>query len=381
MVIPNLKKLPYPGFRNIKTGIAILICLILYIPVNRDGVAFATIAILICMQDSVEKSISEGFNRVIGTVLGGSFGIIFIYFDLIKLHSIIYFTLCSLGVVLYIYICNLINIRKSINIGCVVYLMIVIGPVEDSPLLYSIYRTIDTIVGIIIAVVVNRHLFRPKPERFELSLLGKSYLRYDLKKLYQCNSSVWSGGTSTELYIYPRNSLESARDFDFRISTADITLEHSILAKYKGYMRQIMLLKGEMKILHEGFHTVTLDEFGQDYFKGDWNTQAYGKCVDLNLIYKNEYEGGLEPLRIKDKVNFNIKKVTGFYCLEDDIRIKITQNCEEILNLELKEKDFLFFRDDKNDSEQDYVVGLEYTNNIETEENKVVIIKVDVWKK
>lgn len=381
MVIPNLKKLPYPGFRNIKTGIAILICLILYMPVNRDGVAFATIAILMCMQDSVEKSIREGFNRVIGTVLGGSFGILFIYFDLIRLPSIIYFTLCSLGVILYIYICNLINIRKSINIGCVVYLMIVIGPVQDSPVVYSVYRTIDTIVGIIIAVVVNRHFFRPKPERFEVSLLGNTHLKYDLKKLYQCNRSVWSGGTSTELYIYPRNSLESARDFDFRISTADIILEHSSLAKFKGYMRHIMLLKGEMKILHEGFHTVTLDEFGQDYFKGDWNTQAYGKCVDLNLIYKSGYEGGLEPFKIKDKVSFNIKKVTGFYCLEDDVRIKITQNGEEILNLELKEKDFLFFRDDKNDGEQSYIVEFENINNTQTEENNVIIIKVDVWKK
>lgn len=381
MVIQNIKKLPYPGFRNIKTGIAILICLIIYDYIGREGAPFAVIAILVCMQDSVEKSIREGFNRVIGTVMGASFGIIFIYLDIARFPSYIYLTLCALGIVLYIYVCNLIKIKNSIIIGCVVYIMIIVGPNEYSPILYSINRTIDTILGIIIAVVINRLLFKPKPERFKGKVIGVRYLIFDIKKTYQCNNSIWRGGTSTELYIYPKNSLVSERDFDFRISTTNNILEHSILGKFKGYMRHIMLLEGEMRLDHKEYHTVKLEKFSQDFFKGDWNTEAYGKSLDLSLTYKYGYEGSLEPLSLSDKKTFNIKKVTGFYCIEDNIKIKITKNGEEVCDQQLEPKDFIFFRDDKNDGKEVYVIELESLGENKIPDDKVVVIMTEVWVK
>jgi len=381
--ISDIKKLPYPGFRQIKTGIAVLICLLFYNYINREGVTFAAIAILMCMQDSVEKSVKEGINRAIGTILGALFGIAFVYSGITEIQPIAYLFLCAIGVVVYIYICNLMNLRNSITIGCVVFLIIAIGSIEGSPAHYSINRTIDTIVGIIIAVVVNRSMFAPKPERFKpKSKSNNPQIIYDFKKQYQCNSYIWSGGTSTELYIYPRTSIESDRDFDFRISTSNINLEHSTLAKFKGYMRDIMLLEGDMKLSHEGFHTVTLDRFSQDFFKGDWETEAFGQCVDLNLIYKKEYAGGFEPLAFKDKINFNVKKLTGFYCLGHKIKIKVNSSKDiEVLNYILEPKDFIFFRDDKNDTQEEYSIQFEKVGEKSIEDSEVVVIKADVWKK
>ncbi|MCL1996973.1 MAG: aromatic acid exporter family protein [Defluviitaleaceae bacterium] len=160
-----IKKTPPPGFRNIKTAIAIFIALVFYSSINREGVSFALIAILICMQDSVEKSITEGRNRTIGTIIGAIFGSVFVHIftDVYGATIFGYYFWIAVGVVVLIHICNMLNIKGSIVIGCVVYLMIILGADYDS-VTYAINRTIDTVFGIVLAVLINRYLFKPKAE-------------------------------------------------------------------------------------------------------------------------------------------------------------------------------------------------------------------------
>ena len=40
-------------------------------------------------------------------------------------------------------------------------------------------------------------------------------------------TSAWSGGTTTELFLYPEGGSYAARDFLFRISSATVDLEES----------------------------------------------------------------------------------------------------------------------------------------------------------
>ena len=68
-------KLPRIGLRNIKTAISVCICLILF---SKDPF-FAAIASIMCMQDTVEHSLKIATNRVVGTLLGGLLGLIFLY--------------------------------------------------------------------------------------------------------------------------------------------------------------------------------------------------------------------------------------------------------------------------------------------------------------
>ena len=67
--IPNL------GYRNIKTSLAVLICLLL-MPKSLN----APIASIISMQSTVEDSVEIGLNRLIGTFLGGLLGAILLIF-------------------------------------------------------------------------------------------------------------------------------------------------------------------------------------------------------------------------------------------------------------------------------------------------------------
>lgn len=155
----NVKILP--GFRTIKTAIAVFASLILYALISREGVIFAVMAILICMQDSVEKSIAEGINRTIGTIIGAVFGTIFVFMDIYYLNATVYYAIVMLGIIALIHVCHLIGIRRSIVIATVVYMVIILGA-GDNPIQYSIDRTFDTLIGIVMAVIVNNFLFKPK---------------------------------------------------------------------------------------------------------------------------------------------------------------------------------------------------------------------------
>ncbi len=43
------------------------------------------------------------------------------------------------------------------------------------------------------------------------------------------NTSKWSGGDTTELLMYPSESSYKNRDFEYRLSTAKVEVESSVL--------------------------------------------------------------------------------------------------------------------------------------------------------
>lgn len=139
----------------------------------------------------------------------------------------------------------------------------------------------------------------------------------------------WSGGTTTQLYIYPENSSYENRDFIFRISTASVDVEESTFTKLPGISRCIMVLDGEMTLSHKTKHTVNLKKFQTDSFSGDWETTSYGKVIDFNLMTTNGRLGyiGSSILLKGEKLNLeNLETIfsMAFYIVKGNINIKNT---------------------------------------------------------
>lgn len=111
-------------------------------------------------------------------------------------------------------------------------------------------------------------------------------MNYQIISSSSHTTTKWSGGTTTQLYIYPPKSSVEPRDFDFRISTAKVEAESSLFTKFLGYHRTLLILEGGIKLNHQSQHQKVLNKFDQDYFKGDWETSAKGQCVDFNVIAK-----------------------------------------------------------------------------------------------
>ena len=152
------------GFRNLKTGLSVLACLLFYYFLNRDGCLLASVSAIICMQDNVEKSLANGVNRLSGTAIGALQGMVFLYIDNFIDNDYLAMVLITVGVILLIWYCNLLKRRESIVIGCMVFLTIMLGQ-SQSPFFYSVNRLLDTFIGVLVAVVVNRFVLNPQQKR------------------------------------------------------------------------------------------------------------------------------------------------------------------------------------------------------------------------
>lgn len=97
-------------------------------------------------------------------------------------------------------------------------------------------------------------------------------------------TSQWSGGRTTQLYIFPPNTTYAARDFELRISTAKVEVEKSTFTALPSVDRKLMILEGAITITHEGHYSKQLQPFEVDEFSGDWKTTAIGTCTDFNVM-------------------------------------------------------------------------------------------------
>ena len=147
--------------------------------------------------------------------------------------------------------------------------------------------------------------------------------------------SKWSGGTTTQLYIYPENELYENRNFKFRISSAKVDLEESTFTKLPNIKRKIMILYGKLKLVHENHHEITLEKFDQDTFYGDWNTKSYGKVTDFNLMLNKNTDGIIEHINLENERTVdhdNNDKYENwaevFYIVKGKINISIDDECE-----------------------------------------------------
>jgi len=111
----------------------------------------------------------------------------------------------------------------------------------------------------------------------------------------------WSGGTSTQLYIYPETADYRLRNFDFRLSTAKVEVEKSDFTPLSGVSRKIMILDGQIEISHKNHYRKKLKQFDVDEFEGDWQTSSVGICTDFNLMTQGKTKGELSSLTLLNK--------------------------------------------------------------------------------
>lgn len=118
------------------------------------------------MKDTVSSSISMGLNRTIGTIIGGAVGIIMIYLSSIfPFLNLITPILTGVGISVSIYLCTIIKKPEAVIVSCIVLVAIMINSASQAnAYIYAINRSFDTIIGIIIAVLINKHINPPSED-------------------------------------------------------------------------------------------------------------------------------------------------------------------------------------------------------------------------
>ncbi len=120
-------------------------------------------------------------------------------------------------------------------------------------------------------------------------------------------TSQWSGGRSTQLYIFPAGATYAERNFELRISTALVEVAESTFTSLPGINRKLMILEGEITISHEGQYSKHLKPFDVDTFSGNWITKAAGTCTDFNVMTRGLQESELYHLAMRAIKNYKLK--------------------------------------------------------------------------
>ena len=152
--------------------------------------------------------------------------------------------------------------------------------------------------------------------------------------LQNFETSRWSGGTTTELFIYPPHASLKKLDFDFRLSKATIEVESSVFTPLPNISRTFMLLEGEVTLNHIGNLTAVLSPYKIDTFSGDWTTNAEGKCTPFNLMTRKGCTGEMSNYLLEKgkKLNFNSQAdfiILYLYKGQGEINRKIGQTIQK----------------------------------------------------
>ncbi|WP_353092517.1 aromatic acid exporter family protein [Tissierella praeacuta] len=158
-MVKNHKNIKLPGMRVIKTVIAVYICFL--INFMRKGIPFySAIAAILCMQNDHINGFKTGKNRLIGTLIGGTYGflaIVLINFLNVELFNYIHYLILSLFLIPIIYTNVFLKSSSSAYISCVVFFSITISHGGDiAPMYFALNRVIDTLIGIGVSLIINR---------------------------------------------------------------------------------------------------------------------------------------------------------------------------------------------------------------------------------
>ena len=150
-------KLPKIGMRIIKTLISCLIVALVYhYLLDGRNPCFACIGAVYGMGARYKDGFHSGFNRFVGTLIGGMMVIPFYYLcytDPFGIPPEIYMVT---GLFFVIYLNLLFGANNAIQPGTVVYFVVMYTQPWENYVGYTIARVIDTGVGIIVSLIISR---------------------------------------------------------------------------------------------------------------------------------------------------------------------------------------------------------------------------------
>ena len=155
------------GLRVVKTVAAVAICLFFaWLIGSRASLPIAAIAALITMQATQSETLKIGAFRVLGTIIGGAFGLITVLIGLILPYYAegLFIVVIPIILLLNLYLCNLLNMQDSCTISCVVTIIVAVHVITDvtfdETFIFTFIRLRDTLIGVVIATAVNMIPFK-----------------------------------------------------------------------------------------------------------------------------------------------------------------------------------------------------------------------------
>lgn len=292
----KLKYLAFPpvGMRIIKSAIGVLLGFIIYLIRGKQGTPFYTaLSVLWCVQPYTSNAMANAKQRTIGTLIGAFFGFIVILLEFYILpinNELVRYIVISFMIIPVIYSTVIINKKNASYFSCVVYLSIAVNHLTDAnPYIFVINRVLDTIIGIILALIINivriprkkekNILFVSELDKILLNMQATltSYSRIELNKMLDDGVKFTISTMKT-----PAALLDALKDI--RINLPVVAMDGAMLFDIKNN-RCLKLYK--MNYL-ESKEVI-------DFFK-NWNLHCFVNVVieDSVIIYYGDFNNKAE---------------------------------------------------------------------------------------
>ncbi|GFN34623.1 FUSC family protein [Tepidimicrobium xylanilyticum] len=292
------------GMRTIKTAFAVSMTIWISNIFKIRSPFFAGIAAIIAMQTSVSESLSIGKNRMFGTVLGAVVALLFSSFAPENIVSI------GIGIVIIIYICNVFGWKKSIQLSAMVFLSIILNFQEGSRFNYALYRTLDTLIGLVIGTLINYFIVPPNVEGKINEMIEKTYSEF--KKMIESIIYECKKPSLEELKKHLINMEESynvlKKDMRLHLSKKQNTYDYNwIFTAFDNIYSNLKILLSMKKLPN-------INEVNREALKRVFNKEiSYtndGNLDELDLIYNYHLSELLKGLDSIDKALLKVEKLS-----------------------------------------------------------------------
>lgn len=156
-------KLPLPGQRIIRSAIAVALCLVVYVLRGYSGIPlYSAMAALQCIQPYTRDMSGVARKRILGTVIGAVWGLLLLLVEIELINNgvpneTLHYIIVPLTLIVVLYSTVLMKVPETAFFSATVFLVITINHFTDSdPYIFAFNRLLDTVIGVIIAAVVNR---------------------------------------------------------------------------------------------------------------------------------------------------------------------------------------------------------------------------------
>ena len=144
------------GMRTIKTGIAVALCMIFFHYTNRGTPALAALAAVFSLREDWRTSFNFGKTRIFGNAVGAILATALVLFQSATGNTFILEIIgVSVGQMLVIIICDRLDYHAGIIGGTATYMITYFTIPANATYLYGLNRVFDTVIGSIIAILVN----------------------------------------------------------------------------------------------------------------------------------------------------------------------------------------------------------------------------------
>ena len=160
--VPNQQQSPFHiGLRTLKTAVSAFICIVLFKVLHRGSPMLAVLSAVFSLRTDHKQTWKFGISRFYGNMSGGILAIILLQsYRYFTLPDYIDLLLVPLGIILLILFCNRFNKTAVIN-SSATFLVIFYNIEAAVNVEYAIQRVLDTLIGAVIAMIVNRLLPSP----------------------------------------------------------------------------------------------------------------------------------------------------------------------------------------------------------------------------